>query len=120
MYRRLYGMSQCQRHNPARNNRGLLVDQEDLYDEEEVLDCGKAVNFTYYDHLGKWPRKTFANLNYLLLNFGYHIYLFFSNISSFIRDQFVLMCILVLIERIHIFEFCSISYIQMKHRTVVG
>jgi hypothetical protein len=54
-------MSQCQRHNPARNNRGLLVDQEDLYDEEEVLDCGKAVNFTYYDHLGKWPRNTFAN-----------------------------------------------------------
>jgi hypothetical protein len=82
-------MSQCQRHNPSRNNRGLLVDQEDLYDEEEVLDCGKAVNFTYYDHLGKGPRKTFANLNYLKLNFGYHIYLFYSNISSFIRDQFV-------------------------------
>jgi hypothetical protein len=40
------------------------VDQEDLYDEEEVLDCGKAVNFTYYDHLGKGPRNTFGNLNY--------------------------------------------------------
>jgi hypothetical protein len=80
-------MSQCQRHNPARNNRGLLVDQEDLYDEEEVLDCGKAVNFTYYDHLGKGPRNTLANLKCLKLNFGYHICLFNSNSSSFIRDS---------------------------------
>lgn len=53
-YCRLYGMSQCQRHNPARNNRGLLIDPDssgDIYDEDEVLDCGKPVNFTYYDHL---------------------------------------------------------------------
>jgi hypothetical protein len=49
-------MSQCQRHNPARNNRGLLIDPDggaDLFDDDEVLDCGKPVNFTYYDHLGK-------------------------------------------------------------------
>jgi len=50
-YCRLYGMSQCQRNNPTRNNRGLLIEPEDAYDDDEVLDCGKAVNFTYYDHL---------------------------------------------------------------------
>ena len=47
----------------SRNNRGLLEDDEDDDDDaavtagelalvdDEVLDCGKAVNFTYYDHL---------------------------------------------------------------------
>ena len=46
----------------ARNNRGLLEDEEDEDEDDlaagdfsssvdEVLDCGKAVNFTYYDHL---------------------------------------------------------------------
>ena len=29
--------------------RGILVESADL--DDEVLDCGKAVNFTYYDHL---------------------------------------------------------------------
>ena len=33
---------------PTRNNRGILID-DDL--DDEVLDCGKPVNFTYYDHL---------------------------------------------------------------------
>ena len=28
-----------------------MLETEDLYSDEEVLDCGKAVNFTYYDHL---------------------------------------------------------------------
>jgi len=50
-YCRIYGMSQCQRNNPARNNRGILIEMEDPYEDEEVLDCGKPVNFTYYDHL---------------------------------------------------------------------
>ena len=35
----------------SRNNRGILVEAEDAYDDDEVLDCGKPVNFTYYDHL---------------------------------------------------------------------
>jgi len=48
---RMYGISQCQRNNPSRNNRGIVLETEDLYSDEEVLDCGKAVNFTYYDHL---------------------------------------------------------------------
>jgi len=48
---RMYGISQCQRNNPSRNNRGIVLEPEDLYSDEEVLDCGKAVNFTYYDHL---------------------------------------------------------------------
>jgi len=49
-YCRLYGISQCQRSNPTRNNRGILIESEDVEDDE-VLDCGKPVNFTYYDHL---------------------------------------------------------------------
>ena len=46
----LYGISHCQASYaaPARNNRGLIID-DDL--DDEVLDCGKPVNFTYYDHL---------------------------------------------------------------------
>jgi len=48
---RLYGISQCQRNNYARNNRGMLLEAEDPYEDDEVLDCGKPVNFTYYDHL---------------------------------------------------------------------
>jgi len=47
----LYGISHCQETygQPARNNRGLLIDPPDI--DDEVLDCGKAVNFTLYDHL---------------------------------------------------------------------
>lgn len=48
----LYGMSHCQETyggHQARNNRGLLIEPPDI--DDEVLDCGKAVNFTYYDHL---------------------------------------------------------------------
>merc|ERR1719427_1738718 len=47
----LFGMSHCQASYalPARNNRGILIDSDDL--DDEVLDCGKPVNFTYYDHL---------------------------------------------------------------------
>ncbi len=61
----------CERPGKARNNRGVLegrggYDEDDDDDrggggggggtavdefKEEVLDCGKAVNFTYYDHL---------------------------------------------------------------------
>jgi len=48
---RMYGLTQCQRNNPSRNNRGIPLETEDLYDDDEVLDCGKPVNFTYYDHL---------------------------------------------------------------------
>jgi len=46
----LYGISHCQASYtaPSRNNRGIVID-EDL--DDEVLDCGKPVNFTYYDHL---------------------------------------------------------------------
>ena len=46
----LYGITHCQASYaaPARNNRGLIID-DDL--DDEVLDCGKPVNFTYYDHL---------------------------------------------------------------------
>ena len=47
----MYGLTQCQRNNPSRNNRGIPLETEDLYDDDEVLDCGKPVNFTYYDHL---------------------------------------------------------------------
>jgi len=47
----LYGINHCQESygQPARNNRGILIEAGDL--DDEVLDCGKAVNFTYYDHL---------------------------------------------------------------------
>jgi tetratricopeptide (TPR) repeat protein len=48
----LYGISHCQETyggHQARNNRGLLIETPDI--DDEVLDCGKAVNFTYYDHL---------------------------------------------------------------------
>lgn len=48
----LYGISHCQASywgQQARNNRGLLIESSEI--EDEVLDCGKAVNFTYYDHL---------------------------------------------------------------------
>lgn len=48
----LYGMSHCQETyggNQARNNRGLLIESHEI--DDEILDCGKAVNFTYYDHL---------------------------------------------------------------------
>jgi len=48
----LYGISHCQETyggHQARNNRGVLIESQDI--DEEVLDCGKAVNFTYYDHL---------------------------------------------------------------------
>merc|ERR1719474_32795 len=46
----LHGISHCQESyaQPSRNNRGILID-DDL--DDEVLDCGKPVNFTYYDHL---------------------------------------------------------------------
>jgi len=46
----LYGISHCQASYtaPTRNNRGIVID-DDL--DDEVLDCGKPVNFTYYDHL---------------------------------------------------------------------
>ena len=46
----LHGISHCQESyaQPTRNNRGILID-DDL--DDEVLDCGKPVNFTYYDHL---------------------------------------------------------------------
>merc|ERR1719394_1100441 len=46
----LHGITHCQESyaQPARNNRGILID-DDL--DDEVLDCGKPVNFTYYDHL---------------------------------------------------------------------
>jgi len=50
-YCRLYGISQCQKANHARNNRGMLIEPDDAYEDDEVLDCGKPVNFTYYDHL---------------------------------------------------------------------
>jgi len=48
----LYGISHCQETyggNQARNNRGILIEAQET--DDEVLDCGKAVNFTYYDHL---------------------------------------------------------------------
>merc|ERR1711936_975305 len=48
----LYGISHCQETyggHQARNNRGILIEPQDV--DDEVLDCGKAVNFTYYDHL---------------------------------------------------------------------
>jgi len=48
----LYGISHCQETyggHQTRNNRGVLIEHHDI--DEEVLDCGKAVNFTYYDHL---------------------------------------------------------------------
>merc|ERR1719228_672006 len=47
----LYGITHCQESygQPTRNNRGILLESADL--DDEVLDCGKAVNFTYYDHL---------------------------------------------------------------------
>jgi len=47
----LYGITYCQESygHPTRNNRGLLIDSPDL--DDEVLDCGKPVNFTLYDHL---------------------------------------------------------------------
>jgi len=48
----LYGISHCQETyggHQARNNRGILIETQDV--DDEVLDCGKAVNFTYYDHL---------------------------------------------------------------------
>ena len=49
---RLYGIAQCQKANFARNNRGMLIEPDDsAYEDDEVLDCGKPVNFTYYDHL---------------------------------------------------------------------
>ena len=39
----------------GRNNRGLKNDEDGLEDQndakDEELDCGKPVNFTYYDHL---------------------------------------------------------------------
>ena len=36
----------------GRNNRGILKDDDDALDvKDEELDCGKSVNFTYYDHL---------------------------------------------------------------------
>lgn len=46
----LYGISHCQASYtaPSRNNRGILIEDEL---DDEVLDCGKPVNFTYYDHL---------------------------------------------------------------------
>ena len=46
----LHGISHCQESysQPTRNNRGILID-DDL--DDEILDCGKPVNFTYYDHL---------------------------------------------------------------------
>merc|ERR1719481_949893 len=46
----LHGITHCQESyaQPSRNNRGILID-DDL--DDEVLDCGKPVNFTYYDHL---------------------------------------------------------------------
>jgi len=52
-YCTLHGISHCQKSRPSRNNRGILkVDDKAILDEEdEMLDCGKPVNFTYYDHL---------------------------------------------------------------------
>merc|ERR1719282_1653508 len=46
----LHGINHCQMKysQQLRNNRGILID-DDL--DDEVLDCGKPVNFTYYDHL---------------------------------------------------------------------
>merc|ERR1719412_2834731 len=37
----------------GRNNRGLKEDDDDAAHDakDEELDCGKPVNFTYYDHL---------------------------------------------------------------------
>lgn len=52
--------ARCPRPNggPARNNRGLPIGPDDHHldsnqneSKDEVLDCGKPVNFTYYDHL---------------------------------------------------------------------
>jgi len=47
----LYGIPYCQESygHPTRNNRGILMDSPEL--DDEVLDCGKPVNFTLYDHL---------------------------------------------------------------------
>jgi len=50
-YCSLHGISQCQKARPARNNRGIVKEDTSFDDDEEVLDCGKPVNFTYYDHL---------------------------------------------------------------------
>ena len=53
-YCSVHGISQCQQSRPVRNNRGLLKldsDKNNYEEDEEVLDCGKPVNFTYYDHL---------------------------------------------------------------------
>jgi len=52
-YCSVHGISQCQKLRPTRNNRGIINDQGSgsYDDDEEVLDCGKPVNFTYYDHL---------------------------------------------------------------------
>lgn len=51
MWKKTSSVSNClQQQKSLRNNRGILEpDDLDLKDEE--LDCGKPVNFTYYDHL---------------------------------------------------------------------
>lgn len=40
-------------HGGCTNNRGLQQErhEEDEGDDLKLLDCGKPVNFTYYDHL---------------------------------------------------------------------
>ena len=55
MWKKTSSVSNClqqqqQQQQQQRNNRGIL-DQDDLDLKDEELDCGKPVNFTYYDHL---------------------------------------------------------------------
>lgn len=60
-----------------RNNRGIPITSEDVEDSDdeewrsESLECGRAVNFTYYDHLvgiqnrethPQWPEPEVAQL----------------------------------------------------------
>jgi len=52
MWKKTSSVSNClqQQQKTLRNNRGIL-EQDDLDLKDEELDCGKPVNFTYYDHL---------------------------------------------------------------------
>eukprot|EP00095_Tigriopus_kingsejongensis_P007637 snap_masked-scaffold1040_size68023-processed-gene-0.10 protein:Tk07637 transcript:snap_masked-scaffold1040_size68023-processed-gene-0.10-mRNA-1 annotation:"tetratricopeptide repeat protein 17" len=57
---------QASRGGVSRNNRGVPLDsdaEEDAALAGEVLDCGKPVNFTYYDHLvGLQNRHSHPNM----------------------------------------------------------
>ena len=86
------GLTTCANVAPVTNNRGQPISSA-ANDADEVLDCGKPVNFTYYDHLvgiqnrdryvwqvlvsiqqkqQKWTRfRLLVFIGHLELNFGF-------------------------------------------------